>query len=476
MADPVRRVGERLDLEPVHGDDAEALVQEVVGQRVPGGAEPDDENVLPVVGKGDGAPDVQRVPARQERPDLEAPRHRENVGENPRLGLRDVDRVLRLEDAGLHAVVADPVAGAGEHRIVDADQGQRAEGVPVPAERVHLADLLLERTAGEGNAERIRLHLAVLVPEPLRAGVLVPLLAEKAVERLARHLAARLPAVGQVESVTVTHVRREARPKLRERRVGTGRRDEGVEPERLRQGERGPVPRPLAESGIDAKEADVRVERLRPRGEERGVALGERQLRPRGRGAKRRRPFPRRLGRERGVLSPRNGERRGEVEEHSAGARDAELFVRGPLPEEGDERGAAAEDGGPVERRERRLVRELFRDPLLEDREAETEEDGFLARPGKERLALGGDAEEFGDEARQLPRRLDEKDREVHGGKRFAGTVALEACGKGRSRRLQAFPEELVEVVEARGVVEVGIGETEVHHCSLASGWGGAEA
>src|ERR1051326_170964 len=72
---------------------------------------------------------VDRVPARQQRIDLKAVRQEKDVGEHPGLDLRDVDRVLLLVDAGLHAVVADAVAGAGAHGVVDHDDGQRGDGV-----------------------------------------------------------------------------------------------------------------------------------------------------------------------------------------------------------------------------------------------------------------------------------------------------------------------------------------------------------
>ena len=107
-------LGERLDLQAVDRDDAEALVQEMVREGVAGRPEPHDEDVLAVVGERIRAGRVERVPARQERPDLEPPGHREDVRENARLRLRDVDGILRLEDAGLHAVVADAVARCRE--------------------------------------------------------------------------------------------------------------------------------------------------------------------------------------------------------------------------------------------------------------------------------------------------------------------------------------------------------------------------
>ncbi len=116
-ADDVLR--QRLDLQAVDADDAEAFVHEVMRQRVPGRAEPDDEHVLAVVRQGVRPADVQRIPARQQPVDLDAPRHLQHVGQHAGLDLRNVDRLLLLVDARLHAVVADPVAGARAHRVVD---------------------------------------------------------------------------------------------------------------------------------------------------------------------------------------------------------------------------------------------------------------------------------------------------------------------------------------------------------------------
>src|SRR6185437_8863422 len=55
---------------------------------------------------------IGRVPARQQRIDLEAPGQRQHVFQRARLDLRNVDWVLLLIDAGLHAIVADAMPGA----------------------------------------------------------------------------------------------------------------------------------------------------------------------------------------------------------------------------------------------------------------------------------------------------------------------------------------------------------------------------
>ena len=187
---PVRRSGRGSIFRPSTAATPNPSFRRWMGQRVARRAETDDEDVLPVVGERVGAPGVERVPAGEQRPDLEAPRHSEDVGQNAGLDLRNVDGVLLLEDAPLHAVVADPVAGPREHRVVDADERQRADRVPLPPERVHLADLLVERTPREGNPEGVGLVAPFLPDESLRAGVLLALLAEDAVEGLAGHLAA----------------------------------------------------------------------------------------------------------------------------------------------------------------------------------------------------------------------------------------------------------------------------------------------
>ncbi len=98
-------------------------------------------------------PQVERVPPREEAVDLEAPGQCQHVAQRARLDLRNVDRILLLVDAGLHAVVADPVPGGGDHRIVDADHRERAERVPRRLERLELGDLLVQRAAGERHAE-----------------------------------------------------------------------------------------------------------------------------------------------------------------------------------------------------------------------------------------------------------------------------------------------------------------------------------
>jgi len=84
-----------------------------------GRPQPDDQHRAAGSGARDRPAQFERIPARQQRVDLEAPGQPEHVLQRAGLDLRDVDRFLLLVDAGLHAVVADAVAGRGDQRIVD---------------------------------------------------------------------------------------------------------------------------------------------------------------------------------------------------------------------------------------------------------------------------------------------------------------------------------------------------------------------
>jgi hypothetical protein len=169
---PAQVIRQRLDLQAFDADHAEALVQQVVRERVARGPHPDDQDVLAVVAQRIRAPAVQRVPARQERQDLEPVRQRENFGEDAGLELRDVDGVLLLEDARLHAVVADAVSRARQHRVVDHHDGERGHRPALAVELDELRDLLVQRTTRERDPERVLLGLALLVVQAGRARVL----------------------------------------------------------------------------------------------------------------------------------------------------------------------------------------------------------------------------------------------------------------------------------------------------------------
>ena len=145
---------QRLDLQAVDTDDGVAVVEQMMRERDAGGSHAHDQHALAGVGKRKRPAQIERIPARHQAVDLEPPRKRQHVLQQPRLGLRNVDRLLLLIDARLHAVVADAMAGGRDHGIVDADHGQRAERPPFRAQLVKFGDLLVERASCERHAER----------------------------------------------------------------------------------------------------------------------------------------------------------------------------------------------------------------------------------------------------------------------------------------------------------------------------------
>ena len=126
-----------------------------MGERITGRPEADDHHILAVVRQCVRPFCVERVPTRQQAVDLKTVRQIQDIGQRCRLGKRYVYRLLLLENAALHAVVADAVAGAGTHRIVDRHQCKRADRVALLFEQVHFRDLFVERTAFGLDAERI---------------------------------------------------------------------------------------------------------------------------------------------------------------------------------------------------------------------------------------------------------------------------------------------------------------------------------
>ena len=171
-------------------------------QREAGRPQADDQHLAAAVAARQRAADVERVPPRQQRIDLEAPGQAEHVLQHRGLRLRNVDRVLLLVDARLHAVVADAVAGRRHHRVVDRD-GREARRARSPgAQRVDLADLLIQRAAGERHAERRLLELRRFLRSfsPVRAGILALRVAPDAVVDLIQRLLGVHPGIGQRES------------------------------------------------------------------------------------------------------------------------------------------------------------------------------------------------------------------------------------------------------------------------------------
>ncbi len=196
-----------LDLQSVNRDDGMAIVHQVVCQGEPGGAEAHDQDLPAAIGAGQGTPDVQRVPARQQGIDLEAPRQLQHILQHGGLGLWNIDRLLLLVDTGLHAVIANAMAGRRHHRVVDGDHREGAQHMTCGAQRMHLGNFLVERTAGEGDAEHRLLKLSGLaVLQPGRAGVLPLGMAPDAVIHLVQSLLGVHPMISKGKALAVAPV------------------------------------------------------------------------------------------------------------------------------------------------------------------------------------------------------------------------------------------------------------------------------
>ena len=192
---------QRLDLQPVDRGDKMPVIHQMMRQRKAGRAKPDDEHLVARCRLGQRPLEVERVPPRQQAVDLEAPRQPQHVFQGAGLDLRDVDRLLPLVDAGLHAIVADAVPGRGADRVVDRDDRQGAEAVAARLDEVHLGDLLVERAAGEGHAKDALLEAAVFFVETAAAAVLPLVVAPDAVIRLVQRTGEIAAGIGQREAV-----------------------------------------------------------------------------------------------------------------------------------------------------------------------------------------------------------------------------------------------------------------------------------
>ena len=207
---------QRLDLQAVHRHHGVAVIQQVMRQRESRRPQARHQHPAAAGGLGHGIADIQRIPPRQQAIDLETPGQREHVLHDAGLGLRNIHRLLLLVDAGLHAIVADAVAGAGDHGIVHDHHGKGAQRHALGLEGVHLRNLLFQRAAREGHAERALAIIAVLLLQALGAGVLPLVVAEDAVMRLIEAAAQIHAGVGQGKAFAAADM---ARRRLERRRA-----------------------------------------------------------------------------------------------------------------------------------------------------------------------------------------------------------------------------------------------------------------
>src|SRR4029079_15660495 len=197
-----RRV-ERLDLQPVDGENRMAIIQKIMRQREACRSKPGNQHASPTARLDERIAQVERIPAREQAVDLESPGQPEDILKYPRLGLRNIDGLLLLIDAGLHAVIANAVPRRGAERIIHRDHRERADHASRRFQLMHLRDLLVERAAGERDAKHRLAETAVLLPETMRAGILLLMMAEDAVMHLVEGMGEIEAAIGQSKAFTV---------------------------------------------------------------------------------------------------------------------------------------------------------------------------------------------------------------------------------------------------------------------------------
>jgi hypothetical protein len=192
---------ERLDLESVHRNHGVTVVDEVVRERKARGSESHDQDLAAGRGLRHRPAQVERIPPREQAINFEAPGQRQNLLEDSRLDLGDVDRLLLLINAGLHAIIADAMAGGRAHRIIECDDGERTDRMAAGLDQIHLGDFLVERAARQRDAEDAFLELAALLPEPLRAGILALVVTPDAVVGVIERAGEIGARIGQRETV-----------------------------------------------------------------------------------------------------------------------------------------------------------------------------------------------------------------------------------------------------------------------------------
>ena len=202
-----------LYFEAVDTDHGMAVVHEEVRQREAGRAHADHQYAVTAVRARQRPTQVERVPAREQGIYFEAPRKFEHVLESARLGLRNVDRLLLLVNAGFHAVIADAVAGGRGQRIVDGDNGECGNGVAGRLKGMEFGNFFFQRATGECHAEGTFPEDGFAVSAGLlfqagRAGVFGLVVAPDAVVGLGEGALEIGALVGQDEALPATDVLR----------------------------------------------------------------------------------------------------------------------------------------------------------------------------------------------------------------------------------------------------------------------------
>ncbi len=112
-----------------------------------------------------------------------------------------------MVDTAFHALVADTMAGARTHRVVDDNHRQRADIVALAFNQMHFGDFLIQRATDGGHAQWIDLEsFGFLVAHAFGAGIGIALVAVNAVIDFGQYLALVITQVGQFKTVPTAAV------------------------------------------------------------------------------------------------------------------------------------------------------------------------------------------------------------------------------------------------------------------------------
>ena len=142
-----------FDFEAVDGENGVAIIHQVMRKGEAGGTKANDQDFKTGGRAHEGAREMQGVPAREQAIDFEAPGEFQNVFERAGFDLRNIDRLLLLEDAAFHAVITDAVPGGGGHGVVNGDDGEGSDGIALALHLIHFGDFFVEGAAGQLDSE-----------------------------------------------------------------------------------------------------------------------------------------------------------------------------------------------------------------------------------------------------------------------------------------------------------------------------------
>ena len=144
---------QRFDLQAIDTHHAMPVVEQVVSEAEARRPHSGHQHFVAAGLERERPANVEGIPAREQRIDFKSPGQLQDVFQGPGFRLRDVDGFLLLIDAGLHAIVADPMTRGRHHGIVDGDDSQSSDREAFGFYFMELGNFLFQRTTCQGHGE-----------------------------------------------------------------------------------------------------------------------------------------------------------------------------------------------------------------------------------------------------------------------------------------------------------------------------------